>query len=308
MMMRRLSVAALCWFSMFAAADPAPAPDPACRPYHVVDVAYDGPHRFDSGLLWKVSRSGAPDSYLFGTIHVADESITTLPDPVSEAFARADSFIMEVLPDPDQIVLLSSMMFFGDGRRLNDMVPAGIFAGAAGILEAYHLPEQAVSAMKPWAAFLTMSYPPDMRTVLDIELLHMAQERGMAVSGLETLEEQGNVFDRMNLDDQITLLVDATCHYKEALQDFEKMKSLYLARDLRRLYEYGQRYEFADNSVYERLMRRLLTDRNRVMVQRMMPALERGGSFVAIGAMHLPGRDGVLSLLDSRHYRIEKLY
>ena len=293
---------------LFATTAVAAAPGPGCRPYHVVDVAYDGPAQFDHGLLWRIRVSGRPDSYLFGTIHVADENITALPAPVSDAFQHADSFVMEVLPDPDQVVRLSSMMFFNDGRRLSDLIPAGIFQDAAGILEAYHLPSEAVSVMKPWAAFLTMSYPPDMRTVLDIELLQMAQERGMSVSGLETLEEQGHVFDDMSTDDQVTLLVDATCHYDAALEDFEKMKSLYLERDLRNLYLYGQRYEFDDNSVYERLTRRLLNDRNRVMAERMLPALQRGGAFIAIGAMHLPGRDGVLALIERQHYRIERVY
>lgn len=41
----------------------------------------------------------------------------------------------------------------------------------------------------------------------------------------------------------------------------------------------------------------LITDRNRRMAERAMPLFESGGAFVAIGAAHLPGSDGVISIL-----------
>lgn len=279
-----------------------------CRPFRVVDGDYAGPPRFDRGLLWKLSHNGGASSFLFGTIHVADERIVSLPDPVAEALDRSEVFVMEVLPDSTQILLMTERMFFGDDRRLDGLLSKSMYERTVDILSAYNLPEEAIAMMKPWAAYLTMSYPPDMRTVLDLQLLEKAQERGARIHGLESLEEQGSVFNDLELHDQVQLLTDAVCHYDTATDDFERMKDLYLDRDLRGLYEYGQRYAFEDNRLYERLTERLLTRRNGMMAERMIPYLRDGAAFVAIGAMHLPGRDGVLRTLEHEGFEVERVY
>jgi hypothetical protein len=112
----------------------------------------------------------------------------------------------------------------------------------------------------------------------------------------------------MKMQDQVRLLTDATCHYETFQRDFEVMKSLYLKRDLKALYLYGQRYSFDDNSVYESLSKRILNDRNHIMADRMQPILEEGNAFIAIGAMHLPGKEGVLALLHGKKYRVSRVY
>jgi uncharacterized protein YbaP (TraB family) len=291
-----------------AYAQPAPQPPTECRPLHVVKGEFDGPSRFDRGLLWKISRPGSAPSYLFGTIHLGDDDVTSLPDAVSASLKESRVFVMEALPDMEQSTKLSQMMFFDDHRRLNDFLSATMYDRVVSILAAYHLTEESASLLKPWAAFLTMSYPADLRKILDLQLLETATENGLEVNGLETLQEQGEIFNRMKIQDQIRLLTDAACHYDRFQKDFEVMKSLYLKRDLKALYLYSQRYSFDDNSVYESLTRKILTDRNHVMADRMQPILEKGNAFIAIGAMHLPGKEGVLALLHGKKYRISRVY
>ena len=287
---------------------PASMPPAECRPLHVVKGDYDGPRRFDKGLLWKISRPGTAPSYLFGTIHVGDEAVTRLPEVVSTSLKDSRIFVMEALPGMDDSTRLSQMMFFDDHRRLADFISGPMFHRVVAILGAYHLTEETVSLLKPWAAYVTMSYPADLRKILDLQLLETATENGLEVHGLETLPEQGEIFNRMKTQDQVRLLTDAACHYERFQGDFEVMKSLYLKRDLKALYLYSQRYSFDDNSVYDSLTRKILTDRNHVMADRMQPILEKGNAFIAIGAMHLPGREGVLALLQHKKYRISRVY
>jgi len=291
-----------------AYAPPAPAQSPECRPIRVVKGEYHGPSRFDRGLLWQISRPGIESSYLFGTIHVADEDITKVPDVVDRKLAGSRVFVMEALPGAEQATQLSQMMFFDDHRRLDDFISEPMFARVVDILSAYHVSKESAVLLKPWAAFVTMSYPPDMRPILDLRLLQTAREDNLQTRGLETMREQGEIFDRMPMQDQVRLLIDAVCYHKRFASDFDVMKSLYLKRDLKALYLYGQRYSFGDDSVYDTLAKRLLTRRNHVMADRMQPVLEQGGAFIAIGAMHLPGREGVLALLEQQKYHITRIY
>ncbi len=55
-------------------------------------------------------------------------------------------------------------------------------------------------------------------------------------------------------------------------------------------------------------MKRLLIDRNYIMTERMQDILDEGNAFIAIGAMHLPGEEGVLSLLGKQGYKIHSIY
>ena len=95
---------------------------------------------------------------------------------------------------------------------------------------------------------------------------------------------------------------DTVCHYEMLEEDFEVMKSYYLKRDMQGLYVYSNQYTISSEGLYQELIKRLLTDRNHRMVERMQDILQEGNAFIAIGAMHLPGDDGVLALLEGMSY------
>lgn len=279
-----------------------------CRPYRLVETTVTGPDKFKQGLLWEVSRAGTDPGYVFGTIHVDDEAILDLPDEVINSLRRSRHFVMETVPSPEETVMFSTSMFFTDGTRLDQLLPRDLFDRTTGILRNYDLTPEIVAAMKPWAAYVVMSYPADMGVVLDLKLMEIAEENGAAVSGLETLKEQMDIFNEMDLEDQARILADVVCHYDLVAADLKQMKSLYLKRDLAGLYIYGQRYSFEDDSVYDEMSERLVSDRNRLMAERIDRMLGKGAVFIAIGAMHLPGDDGVLNLLEQAGYRVRPVY
>ena len=260
------------------------------------------------GILWKISKAGTKTNYLFGTIHVSDVEITTLPEPVNQALNSSSQFVMEALPDMEQLMLFSQSMFFNDGTLLASLIDKPIYENTKKILAAYKLGADAVSVMKPWAAFLLMNYPPDEGEPLDMVLLSLAQQNGSQVAGLETLKEQSELFSGLTIPEQVKLLTDTVCHYDLVEEDFQAMKAFYLKGDLEGLYNYVQRYSMEDKPVYEKLMKKLIQDRNYLMAERMQPLLEKGNAFIAIGAMHLAGKEGVLALLEKQGYSVSPVY
>ena len=279
-----------------------------CRPLEIADTAAPGQMPYGEGLLWEINREGVQPSYLFGTIHITDPEITNLPEPVSNQLNQAGLFVMEALPDPDQVMQLTGMMFLAEGRQLGELIAPALFTRTIEILAGYQIPLEAASIIKPWAAFMVMNYPPGNALVMDLKMLQLAQENGIAVAGLETLQEQGKIFDELALATQLRLLTDTVCHYDRLQEDFGLMKSLYSKRDLQGLYELSRRYKLSEEAEYQELMKKLLTDRNITMAERMQPILEEGNAFIAIGAMHLAGAGGVLSLLEQRGYAIKLIY
>ena len=312
MMKSRPSTTLNIWFLLLAFLSPlesvAELIAPECEVLEEQEEIVAATGDYDNGLLWKISKAGSPHSYVFGTIHVSDELIVNLPEEVNRALNQAKSFAMEVVPEPSEMMTFASLMYFSDGQKLSDLISKPLFDEVVRLLASYHLPEEAVELLKPWAAFLTMSYPPEFGQVLDMYLLEKARQLGVMVTGLESMQEQVDIFNTLALNHQIKILSDTACHYDQVEADFTKMKSLYIARDLGGLYAYSQRYSLSDDEVYNELIRKILVDRNYIMTKRMQPMLESGNAFIAIGAMHLPGDEGVLSLLAKNNYEISLIY
>lgn len=143
---------------------------------------------------------------------------------------------------------------------------------------------------------------------LDLKLFEMAVDQGAKTSGLETLSEQGAVFSKMALKDQLRLLLDTVCNYNLVTQGIEKMKQFYLERDLNGLLAASAQHFYADEPLYRELNKRLLIDRNKLMIDRMQPFLQKGDAFIAVGALHLPGDDGIMESLNQQGYKITAIY
>jgi uncharacterized protein YbaP (TraB family) len=286
----------------------APATMQDCRPHEETTQQTTRPLVYSNALLWKISKNGQQASYIFGTIHVSDPRITNLPEPVHAAIDNARVFVMEALPDQEESMKLSKMMFFNDGKKLHDYLDDDLFTRAANILDDYKIASESINFLKPWAAFIIMSYPSGDSVPLDLQLLGTARNHGLETRGLETLSEQGQVFSSMDIQSQVRLLLDTLCNYDKVSSDFESMKILYLKKDLQALYNYSQKYSFPGDKLYDDLFQRLLIDRNHMMAERMQQALGGGNAFIAIGAMHLPGDEGVLALLHKQDYTITAVY
>jgi uncharacterized protein YbaP (TraB family) len=265
---------------------------------------------FDKGLLWKIERGGAAPSYVFGTIHSEDARVLALPRPVRQAFDGARVYVMEAVLDDAATMAMSTRMMFDDGRNLKQVLPPALYARTTAALAGYGMPEFALQLMKPWAVAMSLSMPkPETGLFLDLLLMQKAQEQNKPVAGLETVDEQLRIFDQMSMPDQVTLLEETLRYLPELDGMFAQLHEAYLARDLGALARLNEEQTLqGDHELGEKLMAQLLDARNRRMAQRLDAYFKQGNAFVAVGAMHLPGRAGVLRLLAQRGYRVTAVY
>ena len=267
---------------------------------------------FDKGLLWRIEKAGSAPSHLFGTVHLADARVTTLPDAVRDALNAARSFAMEVSLDQSNIATLAARMVYLDGRDLPGVAGAALFRKIVPLTAGLGMPAEMARLFKPWAMVLLLQMPPqDASRVLDFVLHRMAVEQGKVLSYLESVEEQVGAFEGMSDREQVALLEHAVETHHELKAQTEKMIQAYLQRDLRRMWEIGES-EIAQRPELRPLKQvfdqRLLYDRNTRMVERMQPQLKAGAAFIAVGALHLYGDRGLLSLLARDGYRVTRVY
>lgn len=266
---------------------------------------------FTRGLLWKIERptsTGTP-SYVFGTIHSDEPSVATPPPPASAALASSRVFMMELLPDADAMATVAQAMLSSDGTSLEALLGPTVFAKAERALAERGIPQQAADRLAPWAAMVALGMPkPRGGLPLDLVLYATAQSQSKPALGLETAAEQTVVFTSLSRSEQIALLKDTIEYLPQMDQLLAEMHRLYIARDLAGMVKLNEKYAPRDAALARKVMDALVDSRNQRMAQRIEGELQKGGAFVAVGALHLPGPKGLLNLLRLRGYRVSVVY
>lgn len=293
-MMRRIYTLMMLWMALLVWIMPAPAEQLP----------------FSQGVLFQIGQEGVPASYLFGTIHSEDQRVLTLPEPVERAFIESPRLFVEVDMDSANLLTAVAGMLLDDGRELADILEPALYQQTVNAAAQLGLPELALRQYKPWALAMLLSLPPT-RTgqFLDLVLYQRAKALNKTVAGLETMHEQMDLFDSLSEDDQVTLLRDALNNRDQLPTIFQALLDRYLKRDLRGLVEINQQLaETSASGLADRFQVKLVDERNRRMVERLVGPLASGGVFVAVGALHLPGEQGMLRMLERRGYRIVRKY
>jgi len=266
---------------------------------------------FSRGLLWRIEPAGGEPSYLFGTIHSEDARVLALAPPVRQAFDGARQVCLEIPMDPVTLVKTSvAMMLTDDSRTLKDIVGDDLYRKTVQALADYAIPEIVAERLKPWAAATTLTLPRPMTgKVLDSTFYEDGVAAGKAVDGLETIDEQLQVFENIKESDQVAMLRDTVDHLSDVREEYDAMLSAWLDRDLDKLVALGEAsLQRTDGDFFKDFERILITSRNHRMDERMQPYLKTGGAFVAVGALHLPGGEGLLNLLEKRGYSVVRVW
>lgn len=268
-----------------------------------------GQPRFDKGLLWKISPPQGEPSYLFGTMHSPDPRVTRLAPAVQAAFDRAASFTMELLINASGVATMAEAMFFPQGQNLRAVLGPELYAQAQQAITDRGLSTRDLERKKPWVIVMILSTPrTELGLPLDMRLQLQATLQGKPTYGLETMGEQVAVFNDMPIADQVELLRDALAVDAEVTRQFEALIQAYVDRDLARLMAIVDEPKRQRSPAFTRMMDRLLIQRNDVMLKRMRARLDEGNAFIAVGAAHLSGEQGLLQLLQRLGYHVSVVY
>ncbi|WP_432719621.1 TraB/GumN family protein [Jeongeupia wiesaeckerbachi] len=267
---------------------------------------------FPRAVLWKIEKSGVKKpSYLFGTAHVSDPKVTQLSPQVQKAFDDADTVTTEVRIDYNGMLDFAKRVLMPEGESLASQIDAKHYQKLLPELAARDYPEVAAKRMKPWAAAMLLMVPKKKAgdLPLDLMLAKMAIEGGKQYTGLETISEQASVFETIPADKQKTLLYALIDQQPDVDTYYKKLIALYVQRDVDGIVRFADQDEVtlpaADQAYFNDWKQKtLIDDRNDRMTERMQAQLAQGGSFIAVGALHLPGKTGLVAQLKKQGYTL----
>ena len=286
--------------------EPIPLPE---RP----DIAYG------EGRIWQVDREGLASSYIFGTYHISDPRVLDVPDAVEEAFVKSEfaAFEYDYGPDAETFEFDMDLVKLPEGTTLRSIVGNGTFGDLQFIMRSRDMRPR--NDLKPWifwdylggprAGFYTSDDESVRgRPVLDDWLQARARDEGKTVVGLETQEEGFRKYDTIPMPVQVDLLKATVEHYHSRRSGAPMVQS-YVDGDMAMLMAFWQEsLSWYAPETAATLDFRIVTNRNRIMVERMLPLMEQGPTFVAVGAAHVPGEEGILRLLERQGFTVTTLY
>lgn len=257
-----------------------------------------------TSLLWKISGNGLKHpSYIYGTIHSYDKRAFTFDKLVSSYIKKCDVFGMEIkLDELDPFSLIGQLQMPGD-TTLGMLVADSDYKKLELVIrDSFHFELAMFSQIKPMflmGLIETQQTDSDFADFLDEYLMKKAKTANKELIGIETVEEQLHAIDLVPLKEQAKMLIDETLRPDSSELDLGDLLDVYAKGDLDSLYGYYKHGELSNT-----FNKALVIDRNHRMAERIDSIAHRKSIFVAVGALHLPGEEGVLNLLRKRGYEI----
>ncbi|MDP4624674.1 MAG: TraB/GumN family protein [Akkermansiaceae bacterium] len=276
-------------------------------------------------FLWEVSGNGvSKPSYLFGTIHLGDERVTTLHPAVEKAFSEAEVVVTEVPMDMATQLGVAPKMMRMDGKTLDESIGEEL---AARVNEELALINPALNSkpfqsLSTWVVVTLIPMLPDQmagKVALDKVLWDRATEENKKTAALETMDDQLAVFTAMKEEEQVLYLRETLKTLKEGREEgrdmMEELKVAYVSGDLEKLIALMDE-GFADvedeevQVISAAFKKRLLTDRDVSMaatIDGMLAGNPNGVHFFAAGAAHFASEISIISHMEKAGYTVTRV-
>lgn len=265
-----------------------------------------GSYAQEKSLLWQISGNGlSKPSYLFGTIHLICPTDYFMSDATKAAFEKTEQVYLELdMDDPSLMTKMMQTSMFTDGKKLKDYLKTEDYT----LLNDYFKQKMGmgldqINGMKPFTvmSMLYMTLLSCQPQSYELVFTQMATNAKKEMLGLETVEFQMGVFDQIPYEKQAGMLADMVRKKEESIKEFSEMVALYKQQDIEQLLKLMDESEWDFNG-YEDL---LLANRNTTWIPVMQKAMQTKPTFFAVGAGHLGGEKGVLSLLKKQGYVVK---
>lgn len=265
-------------------------------------------------LLYAV-RDRDSTMYLYGTVHVRPRGADWGNARVRAAIDESEEVWTELLMTPEtdrQTQMLAMQLGAAEpGRPLSSWLTPDENASLNAVTARLGLPQGALEGYKPWMAGLTLTLLPliqagyDPASGVDRSIDVYADAAGKNMRALETAEQQLTFFATLSPEVQREMVLEAINESDNVAAMIGEMSAAWERGDDRAL-EHAVIEE--TRTEYPELYQMLFVDRNNAWMTELTREMEGAGvDFIAVGAGHIIGRDGLVAQFRARGYRVERL-
>jgi uncharacterized protein len=258
----------------------------------------------NSQLLYEIkSKNGQHTSYVFGTIHLMPKDKFNIDSTLASAFNSSSMIAMEVDLNMDlaQKIEVAKETILPEGKTLRDICTKDqyqmIYTYAVDSNGMSKKKFKRYSRLKPFFFSSVMLQESLENTKsYELEFGEMAKKGSKKTMGLESIQVQMQTINTVSLEDQVQMLIDGM---KET-QSYDAMLANYLSESIDALYT----EIVSESEGFPNFVENFLNKRNRQWIPVITDQIERENTFIAVGAGHLSGPNGVLQLLNAQGYSL----
>ena len=274
------------------------------------------------GMLWRIEKDGVQPSYLFGTMHSTDPRLDGQMRRIQPLIARSKSVAVEIselvtpgLKDKASLEIAKAGLATS-GNALEGLHPLQNRTLVEVSLLQRGISLERAQRLDTWFLIVALSSPQCERERRALGMISVDEKIGIAgvktgknPIGLEKLEDQIAVLRKIGGFNPSIALIETARSAKHIADMRETMTQAYIGDRLDTLTVLSKVSEIlsgeAPGAESRRFTRSLLDDRNLVMRDQSRSLLEKGGAFIAVGALHLPGEAGLVNLYRQAGYRVK---
>lgn len=264
----------------------------------------------ESSLLWKIEKEGmTTDAYLYGTMHLINKEYFYFPEKLQNLVKKSDVLVMELGALPDYASAMS-LMLLPEGESINDYFTEEQMELVYDFMEsemnmnkeAFDL---AFGRMKPFIILqlVTSKQFSGETESFELSFTNLAKENEIEIIGLETVEQQLGFFDQIPQSGMGSMITQYFEEKDKMEEETEKLQKIYRAGNLDSLAVFMKEtsQELLD---FEDI---LLTNRNKAWIPEIEKIISEKNAFIAVGAAHLAGENGVIELLKKKGYTVQPI-
>ena len=258
-------------------------------------------------LLWQISGNGLQSpSYLFGTFHLLCKDDIHFSAALKQAVINCNEVYLELdLDDPSTIMGAFMLMNMKDGKKLRDLYTDEQYKRVSNFFkDSLKTPIGLFQQMKPefLAALLYPKMMPCNNTgSIEESIMQLAKANGKQIKGLETMAFQASVFDSIPYEKQAEELLHTIDSMEVSKKYFELMLTAYKEQRLDKIEGIINNPEFGSTENQDIL----LDNRNKNWVSQLKEIMKKEPVFIAVGAGHLVGKNGLIALLKAEGFIVK---
>ena len=246
----------------------------------------------ENSIFWELESPEGKQIFIFGSIHVDDNRVVDFSDSVNNAMKKSDLFVSET----NNVNNLKALE--GLGGEYNTYLSDEDFQKISELSDFHSIETEFAIKLKPWLLGFIFSSPQAMNPFSQDNLLKVAASNyGLASKGLETVDEHYSVLDTLSPEDQFQILKNVlNLSEVDKEKNYQLMIKTYLTFDLNKILNVDEEItkSIVPEKVWSSVKSELIHKRNKLFFNRLLILAKKNVLFVAVGASHLAGDDGLL--------------
>ncbi|MBK9254037.1 MAG: TraB/GumN family protein [Saprospiraceae bacterium] len=257
-------------------------------------------------LLYRFYKNNDRVHYLFGTMHVGTKAAFSFTEIAKKYIDQVTLYAGEM--DLNEAGQLSMMPYF---QLEGDLTFSSLFRikrymkYRKTVLKSFGVDLADYEKFTPFfiSNMLSQKILDDVEVMQspDYYLWEYAMKSDKIMTGVESVNDQIGYLKRIPLEYQLKSFKDSMKNISGFRKQIFKLNDLYETADMKLMYQKTKKN-------LGEIRKMMLYERNLKMTEKIIDLTNENLSFISMGAAHLPGKKGVLKLLQNKGYQVEGIY